>query len=322
MGNRVARVKTVVSEPQMASAIADGWKQLFNDTPSKQQIALVLAQNALETGNRQKMWNFNLGNITTSGKASYDFYDDLETSEQMKPGVWEKKYLKYRAYPSLTEGVKDYLKFISTHYPDAWNNILHTDPIAFSKSLKKGGYYTANEAPYTKLLSKLYNKFTKTPDTTVVNNQNMKPSNDVSSMLDNYLQQVAASEKQYKKIYKKFLPTHDILIKVNSSSINNSIEFSRILCTALDEKLLGNAFTYTDGKNVEINCSISGPSKECFAAVQQLTNSIADAFYEATNKIGGIIIKPSFVINKKSSYNKIDCKVAIEHYTKFMQKFA
>ena len=68
MGNRVQRVKTEVSEDQMAQAIIDAWKKLFGNPPAKEQVSMILAQNALETANRKSMWNNNVGNITTDGK--------------------------------------------------------------------------------------------------------------------------------------------------------------------------------------------------------------------------------------------------------------
>src|SRR5271166_2100988 len=109
----------------MAQAIIAAWTGMFRTAPSKEQVSMVLAQNNLETGNRKSMWNYNVGNITTDGK-SIDFFDDLATDEQIKPGVWQKMNLKYRAYPSLEEGAKDYLKLLSSgHYAEAWKHILN-----------------------------------------------------------------------------------------------------------------------------------------------------------------------------------------------------
>src|ERR1700690_272250 len=121
MGQKVKRIKTEVSEPQMAQALINGWKFLFGNAPSKQQIGLLIAQNNLETGHRKSMWNFNVGNITTDGNGPFNYYDDLTTDEQVTPGVWKKKNLKYRSYNSLDDGVKDYLKLLSGQkYSEVW----------------------------------------------------------------------------------------------------------------------------------------------------------------------------------------------------------
>src|SRR5271155_3564381 len=228
MGNRVQRVKTDVSEPQMASAIIDGWQQLFGDKPAKEQVALILSQNSLETGNRKAMWNYNVGNLTTDGKGPQDFFDDLATDEQTAPGVWKKMNLKYRAYPSLVDGVIDYLKLLSSqHYSSAWQHIINPDPEAFSKALHAGGYYTANEAPYTKSLKSLFNQTSNSNSYELAMSGQVAaptgtpaapPANDVMSILNHYLQMVAASDRSYKGLYKKYLPNNQLLIRVYANT--------------------------------------------------------------------------------------------------------
>lgn len=323
MGNRVKRIRTEVSTTQMAQAITEGWKDLFNATCSKEQVALVLAQNALETGHRKNMWNYNIGNITTDGKGIYNFFDDLSTDEQIKPGVWKKMNLKYKAYSSLKEGVKDYLKFISSKkYANAWKHIVDPDPVAFSKALKQSGYYTANEKSYTKTITKLYNQYSKSNINNILSQpQIAQNDNSLINILDNYLQIVASIEKDNKKIYKKLLPINNILIKVNSTEYTNSIEFARVLCAALEEELMANSYTYTNGDAVEIECSIPGPLKDCINATQQLVNSMTDAFKFATAKIGAINIETKCVVNEKSSYKQIGFKSAEYQQRKFLLKF-
>lgn len=356
MGNRIPRVRTSVSETQIASAILEAWQQLFGDTPTKQQVGLVIAQNSLETGNRKSMWNYNVGNITTDGKGSYDFYDDLQTDEQIQPGIWKKMNLKYRAYPSLIDGVKDYLKLLSgKKYSKAWDHILHPDPIAFSKALKESGYYTANEAPYTKTMAKLYNQFNNSNSYEQArsgktepqpNNEDMfqkyltqfkgkdmniydqiygktpsNSNNNLDSVLDNYLQMIAASEKTQKKIYKKYLPVNNIVIGVYASDYTNTVEFAHILSSVLDQELISNSFVHTDGNMVEVECSIPGPATDCINAVTQLTKVIADVFKDATIKLGGIKVKTNLVANKKSSYKHITLNAAETQHRIFLLKF-
>jgi len=327
MGNRVRRVKTDISASQMAQAISGAWKKLFGEAPSKEQVAMVLAQNSLETGHRKSMWNYNVGNITTDGKGTYDYFDDLTTSEQIKPGKWKKMNLKYRAYKSLQDGVEDYLKFISRNkYSDAWQHILNPDPVKFSKALKAAGYYTANEESYTKTLAKLYSQYSKSNVGGVESNiltGPQVPANDVSldSILNSYLQMVAASERKNKKLYKKMLPYNNILVKINSDSYTNSIEFARILCAALEEELTASAYTHTDGQEVEIECAIPGPSIECLEVTKQLTNSVAEAFQIATKKIGRVLVNTECFAEQKSTYNQISLKSAEHQHKKFLLKF-
>lgn len=334
MGNRVDRVKTEVSEAQMAQGIIEAWKDLFGNTPTKEQVAIILSQNALETGNRKSMWNFNIGNITTNGKDAFDFFDDLTTKEQVQPGVWKSMNLKYRAYPTLKDGVKDYLKLLSSkHYSSAWQHIIDPDPAEFSKSLKQSGYYTANEAPYTKSLTRLYNQFSNSNGyedavngkvAPVASQQvatNKAPVDDMDNILNRYLQEIAASEKYNKQLYKKYLPQHQLVIRVNAANYTEAVEFSRILSFALGEDLLANAFVHTDGECVDVQCQIRGPQEDCFKAVEQLTNIIAKTFTVATKKVGGYKITTQFVMNKKSSYQPISLEASLSQHKKFLLKF-
>lgn len=344
MGNRVERVQTNVSELEMAQAIISAWQQLFGTPPAKEQVALVLAQNALETGHRKSMYNFNIGNITTSSKGPYNYYDTLTTSEQTSPGVWEKKNLKYRAYNNLQEGVVDYLKFLSNpsgRYSEAWQHILHPNPVSYSQALKKAGYYTANEAPYTKYLTSLFEKFNKStvfnkpkqpstptgvepdmePDMGSNTGSDMEPDifeNDLNPVLDQYLDKAASANKGN---YKKYLQNNIINIKVRSSDVVDSIEFSNILCQAIDEELLGESFIHTNGNNVEVECNIAGPTNTCLAAVNELTQIVANKFKLATRKIGSININTNISLNKKSLYKPISLKVAELNHRKFLLKF-
>jgi hypothetical protein len=329
MGNRVQRVKTEVSEAQMAQAIIDAWKKLFGKPPAKEQVAMILAQNALETNSRKAMWNNNVGNITTDGKGNFDYFDDLSTSEQVSPGNWKKMRLKYRSYPTLSEGVQDYLNLLSKshNYASAWDKIVHPDPEAFSKALKAGGYYTANEAPYTRALTSLFSKYNNGNSYELAMSGKVAPPSapsneptDLYSVLDKYLQQIAAADRSNKGIYKRLLPNNDILIKVFADTNTDAIEFSRILTSALDEEFSANSFTHTNGDNVEVQCNISGPSETCFNAVKQLTASIADAFEAATKKIGGIKIATNCIMDKRSSYQEIDLKTADSQYRRFLLK--
>ncbi len=365
MGNEVQRVRTEASDTQMAQAVLEAWGDLFKKVPSKEQVSLVLAQNALETGrDRKSMWNFNVGNIKANQKGPYDYFY-LRGPEQTAPGKWEQLRMSFRAYPNLKEGVKDYLTLLSTagRYAPAWKHILNPDPAAFSKALKAGGYYTANEEAYTKGLTGLYNQFSKSKSYEVAQSGKVEPPkgtampedkenwmerfltkhnpfkqpNDSSSSpvarstpkvqedamtstLNKYLQQIAASEKSNKKLYKQFLPSNSMTISIQAD-YTDAIEFSRILCTALNEELMADSYTHVDGDNVEVQCTIPGPSQECFNTVSQLTQAIAEAFKVATVKVGGIDVKTKFFMNKRSSYQQISLNTATTQHRKFLLKF-
>jgi Transglycosylase SLT domain len=147
------------------------------------------------------------------------------------------------------------------------------------------------------------------------------PNINLYDIINQYLQQVSASDRSNKKLYKKFLPNHNILIRIFADDKNNAIEFSRILTAALDEELSASSFIHTNGHQIEIECKIAGPKDICFKTVKELTDAVAEAFEIATKKIGGIQIKTACVMNKKSSYQEIDLKTANLQYRKFLLKF-
>jgi len=144
----------------------------------------------------------------------------------------------------------------------------------------------------------------------------------MGDLLDQYVHMLsAASETSLKRMYKKALPSHDILIKISAPDYTSAIEFSRVLCAALDEDLLATTYPHSDGQEIEIECCLPGPKKDCFAAVQQMSMALAEVFCDATSKIGGITVKTHCVINKKSSYQPISPQTAGTHYRKFLLKF-
>lgn|SRR5574337_621345 len=131
----------------------------------------------------------------------------------------------------------------------------------------------------------------------------------------------ASPQTSLKRLYKSSLSNNDILIEINGVNHIDAIEFSRVLCAALDEDLVATAYPHSDGHLVEIECSIAGPPKECLDAVKQMTAAVAEAFKDATSKIGGITVKSNVIMNKKSSYQAISPRTADTNHRKFLLKF-
>lgn len=150
-------------------------------------------------------------------------------------------------------------------------------------------------------------------------------SSNFMDILDQFvhsLSATASSEQPSKKLYKKMLPNHDILIQISAPDYTSAIEFSRILCAALDEEVQANAYPHTDGsQTVEVECSIPGPALGCLQAVEQLSQSLTEAFKDATKKVGGLTVKTHCIMNKKSSYQQISLRTAETNYRKFLLKF-
>jgi len=340
MGKEVPKVNTPVSDAQMAQAIVNVWQRLFGATPSKEQVYMVMAQNAVETGaNRSGMHNYNVGNII-AGNTNHDYFLGGDWMYADKAETQKKKIVQhFRAYNSLEEGVEDYLKLLSQskRYAAAWDHIKNPDVRAYSKALHDAGYYGAKEEVYTAGLMGQFNRYNKgnsySAATSGQGTSTPMPSQQaptqepgflasLENTIQKYLHMIAASDKANKKLYKYALPKNDILIQIEGEDYNNCIEFARILCATLDEELLSRSYTHTDGREiVEVECTIHGPADKCLEVVSELSKTIAGSFKVATKKIGGIEVSTNCVMNKKSFYQPISAHSADTNYRRFLLKF-
>ena len=350
---KVSKKNTPVDVGQMANSLVHAWQSLLGKIPSKEQLAMILAQNALETNHRKAMFNYNVGNIMHMGD-NFDYFENRD-SYGGKPFT-----AKFRSYGSLDDGVLDYLKLLYKGYPQAFAATQTGDPKAFSQSLianPQRQYYDPHvQKQYASGMANLYQQYLKAPELENIKSQPSRntlvqkllekykgkeselieklfhpktkstvkpistdqPTSNISGLLDSYLQKTIATQKH---LYKT-LPNNHLLIQVKSSDYVDAVEFARILCLALDEELLANAYTHTDGNRVEIECSIHGPPTDCLATVEQLSFFLTEAFHNATIKIGGVKVEIQCFADKMSSCREIDLKSAESQYRKFLIKFA
>jgi len=259
------------------------------------------------------MWNYNIGNITSTGKDQFNYINSLKTNEQISPGKWKKMYLKYRAYNSLKEGALDFLKFLSSNkrYTNAWKHIINPNPELYSKSLKSSGYYTANEPAYTKGLKSLFKRFNKSDAYELAQNKGKSIDYNVENITDIYKQLVAEN-----KITKN-LPENKIKIAVKSNDIIDNIEFAKILSMALDEELFTDSFVHTNGKNVEVECKINGFKESSYNIIKQFTEVVQQNFNDI---IKNNIINTNIIFNSKSKYEPITLEAQESNDRKFLIK--
>jgi len=168
---RVDTVKTSQTSAEMAEALIRAWIKQFQTTPKKESIAVLYAQNYLETGGTAHQYNWNLGNI----KAFDDKNPNTVIKYHMLNNVWEigkdgKKYVYnppdpqtwFRAFDSLDDGAEFYILFLKNNrYKVCWEAILNGDPEKFAILLKQQGYYTANVNDYIHLMKYGFNFFMK-----------------------------------------------------------------------------------------------------------------------------------------------------------------
>jgi hypothetical protein len=347
---KVAKKHTLVDVEQMTNSLVHAWQSLLGKVPSKEQLAMILAQNALETNHRKAMFNYNVGNIMHMGD-NFDYFENQDSY------AGKSFTAKFRSYSSLDDGVLDYLKLLYKGYPQAFTASQTGDPKAFAQSLianPQRQYYDPHvQKQYASGMTSLYQQYLKSPELASIQSkpsrsgilqkllekykgkeseliaklfhpktkplvQPTQPVSNIDGLLDSYLQKtIAAKKRSYKT-----LPNNHLLIQVKSADYVNAVEFARILCLALDEELSANAYTHTDGNKVEIECSIHGPPIDCLATVEQLSSFLTETFHDATIKIGGIKVETQCFADKMSSCREMDLKSAESQYRKFLIKFA
>lgn len=106
---------------------------------------MLAAHSAFETGQWQKMFNHNFGNITTGG--ARDFY------------TFEGDNHKYIAFPSFDVGVTAMTRLVLRKYQKALAEAKRGNPAGYAHELKVGGYYEGPEPQYTAGVVSLFDKF-------------------------------------------------------------------------------------------------------------------------------------------------------------------
>jgi hypothetical protein len=133
-------------------ALSTAFEAEMGRAPSEKTTKILAAQVALETGRTQAMINYNFGGIKGTGPSG------LTTAYKTKEGDGPTEVTirdNFRAYQTKEEGAKDYVHLLHTRFNDALSAAERGDSHAFVHSLKTHGYFTGNEATYTRLVDQL-----------------------------------------------------------------------------------------------------------------------------------------------------------------------
>lgn len=158
----VPATKTIISPLDVARALRAAWMRLYDEVPPNQCIAVLMAQSALETGRWKSCYQWNLGNIKPGSKWGGDVFQIRLNEVIGGKVVWfdpPHPQTNMRAYPTLTDAAADYLWLLRRRFSSSWTPVLTGDPVAFSQALKRQGYYTADEPPYTRAVKSLFSEF-------------------------------------------------------------------------------------------------------------------------------------------------------------------
>lgn len=144
----VARKRTLTTAAEVARLLVEqlpSWVEL----PHRRQAALLLGQLMLETDNGHAMDNNNPGNITTPSERAPFFRPAWFTvNEQSSARMKELHELMlkgkapraFRAYETLTDGLRDYLHQLQKSFPTLLKASGTGDPTKFAEAIKSSRY--------------------------------------------------------------------------------------------------------------------------------------------------------------------------------------
>jgi len=152
---------TPLDAREAARALFSAYTTFTGKPPNDRVGALLVAQSALETGNWQKIHNFNFGNI--KARPDYPTLTQFRCSEVID-GV-ERFFdppdpqCNFRAYATASEGAFDYLKVLHGQ-PHWWQGLHSGDPSAFVDALATPPkYFTADPTKYKRAVTALFEQF-------------------------------------------------------------------------------------------------------------------------------------------------------------------
>jgi hypothetical protein len=148
----VRAARTQLSGEQAASALRSAWTEVRGEPPRPQTLSILVGQWAHETGRGASMLNYNFGGLKGTGPSG------LSAAYTTREGWGDdatRGVARFRAYGSAEEGARDYVSLLARRYPDAVSAAEQGDAAGFVHALKARGYFTDNEAAYSKSVQSL-----------------------------------------------------------------------------------------------------------------------------------------------------------------------
>lgn len=161
--NLIPNVLTPMSALDVLKAFRTAFCNEVGRTPSNSTLAILVAQSALECGRWKSMHCFNFGNIRPPKNWQGD-YCQFRCNEQTAPGKWvwydpPSPGSNFVAFKDAPSGAAFYMHMLASRWPEAWTAALSGNATAFVHGLKQRGYFTADEAPYLRAVTKLCAEF-------------------------------------------------------------------------------------------------------------------------------------------------------------------
>lgn len=166
--NLVPPIRTTPSKQQFLDAA-----QALRPELTDEQVGILWAQHAEETGEGINCYGWNLANTKHVDGDGHDYHVLHGVTEFING-----KYInvaandpsaRFIAFTSLDSGMAHYIGMLSTqgrrYYP-SWPFVLNCDPVGFAVTIGKCGWYTAPPTTYAKACVKKYAMWTKWLETT------------------------------------------------------------------------------------------------------------------------------------------------------------
>jgi len=154
---------TPVTASEVRQAMSEAFEGLLGFAPNEAQLTLMVAQSAFETGHWKHIRNYNVGNLKRGSQWGGD-HTTFPCSEILSGKLQHfdagDKHCLFRAYPTLRDGVLDYLSLIVRN--QRWKDgLLSGNVHEFVRALSQrpGAYFTDDPAHYESVVRQLVERY-------------------------------------------------------------------------------------------------------------------------------------------------------------------
>lgn len=331
--NHVPAKKTPISKEDFKSSLINIWDDVFPDIPiTNEAIGILWAQTSLETGNFKHMYNYNLGNVkATPSWSQSNLWTNFSTSEVINGE--EIKFSKYhpvsfwRAFETLEEGMKQYLSVLAKGYRSAVIAASKGDTEKFVRELKKNRYFTASESKYNTAVSRIYEQykekeenssFNQMADIDIPENTPTEMKNIIYDLANYFKTANPLSNIVKQSIANNLLPRSDFTIQIKAINEDyfTKVTYASILSDALEDSIGAETDILSNGKEVDIHCSIAGCMNSTTKAAEAINMIASKSFAKKHKKMAYGSIKPNTI----SKLSKMDALKIDRNKIKFYLK--
>ncbi len=148
--------KTPVGADELVSALAKAYKKVTGQAASREKLALMVGQTALETGGAggtlRSVHHYNIGNIRGEYDGNWTSFRAGEIEGGKEVFYEPSAANKFAAYPSLAKAAEHYVSKLK-YRPHWWAGLQTETVVGFVKGLAtKPVYMTASPTQYARIL--------------------------------------------------------------------------------------------------------------------------------------------------------------------------